>query len=92
MKKKDLIYLAGALEHRGVLTDEPEVSFRTHGKLPKKLKRVFGGTCFLSNTNKDIWWYKSTGVNARKLLRAVFPHLKLWRRKAEKALMQQKAR
>jgi hypothetical protein len=88
MKKKELIYLAGALEYRGNLIQMKSgnfmLSFRAPGKLPKRLKKLFGGTCF--STGKHLWWYRVQGDQAKVLLKALFPHLIIWREKAENLL------
>lgn len=86
-KREKLAYLAGRLEERGTLKELSNgrfrVSLRTDGKLPKKLKRKFGGTCF---EHGGSLWYRAQGENAIKLLEAVFPYLVRWKKKAQRLL------
>jgi hypothetical protein len=66
-------YLAGAIEHRGTITNNPLcVSLRTRGSLPKKLKKMFGGTVF---KNRDKNWFRVKGKKAEILLKAILPFL-----------------
>lgn len=76
MRKIDRKYLAGLFDGRGSVSLLPNktlrVGFRMSKKLPKMLKREFGGTCF---KNDGKWWFRVQGENARFLLVEILPFL-----------------
>jgi hypothetical protein len=74
VKKSNLHYLAGALEHRGTISENPPcISLRTVGPLPKQLKRIFGGMCI---PHRKKLWYRVKGRKAEILMRRIFPFLR----------------
>lgn len=95
MKDLELSYIAGAIDHRGKVSEDsrgyPYVSIRTLGSLPKKLKKEFGGTCFRHQGGdkkkkqkpKKWWWYKVTGEKAKILLQEISPFLRRYKREAD---------
>jgi len=96
VKKKDLIYIAGAIEHRGTIINNPlRVSLRTDGPLPKQLQKEFGGTVFKHWGTQDLKkrkskkpknWFRVQNENAEKLLIAILPFLRLHKKRVARFL------
>lgn len=84
MKKREKIYYAGLFDGRGIIGIHegrwPEVSVRMRGNTPKKLYKLFGGTCFI---NAGTSWWKARGKDAVVFLATLLPYLRVYKKQAK---------
>lgn len=95
MSKEDLAYIAGLFDGEGCISIDGELKLRvcimnTNSDIIYWVKEIFGGHTYLKPKNqaqnKDNYEWKVTGNKAVKVIRTLFPYLRIKKEEAIIAL------